>query len=244
MHVRLPVKISPCPLVETITEIRFEPSVPAQAVFGLVYRALQKSFPQVVTLPQGALPEAVFEQNPALKYQAHYRLDSQEFSLMVGPRSLAVGTRGEYPGWNTVFPKFAETLSEGLATGVARRVERFGLRFINFFEEDVFPNLHLSFSFRNAPVVGGETFFKTVLDLGEVKAALQVGKDLMLNVPFKPTRIGSIIDIDCFMASLPSGNFLDEEVSRFLDIAHQREKETFFSLLREEFLQRFNPQYE
>jgi len=231
--------------VETIAEVRFEPSVPAQAVLGLVYRPLQKSFPQVVTLPQAALPEAVFEQNPALRYQAHYRLDSKDFSLMVGPRSLAVATRGEYPGWNIVFPKFAETLSEGLATGVTQRVERFGLRFINFFDEDVFPNLHLSFSLLNAPLVGSETFFKTVLDLGEVKAVLQVGKDLTLNVPFKPSRIGSIIDIDCFMASPQSGNFMDGEVSRFLELAHQREKETFFSLIKEEFLERrFNPQYE
>jgi uncharacterized protein (TIGR04255 family) len=242
--VKLPVKISPCPLVETITEIRLEPAVPAQAVFGLVYKALQKSFPHVVTLPQAALSETVIEQNPAVKYQPHYRLDSEDFSLMIGPWSVAVGTRGEYPGWATVFPKFAETLSKALATGVAQKVERFGLRFINFFEGDVFPNLHLSFSFLGAPLQGRETFFKTVLDLGEVKAALQIGKDLALQAPFRKIEFGSIIDIDCFVPSPPASDFLDAEVSRFLQVAHQREKETFFSLLKEEFLQQFNPRYE
>jgi uncharacterized protein (TIGR04255 family) len=205
---------------------------------------VRKSFSQVVALPQAAVLEAAAEQNPALKYQPHYRLDAEGFSVMIGPRSIAVGTRGEYPGWGTVYPKFAETLHEALATGVARRVERFGLRFINFFDGDIFPNIRLSFSFLDAPLTGSETFFKTVLDLGEVKAVLQAGKDLALKVPFRPTGIGSIIDIDCFVPDPPPSKFLDDEVSRFLQTAHEREKETFFSLLKREFLQQFNPQYE
>jgi len=241
---KLPVKISPCPLVEPIAEIRFEPAVPAQAVFGLVYKPLEESFPETVALPQSALPETLFEQNPAVKYQPHYRLDSEDFSLMIGPWSVAVGTRGEYPGWATVFPTIAETLNEALATGVAKRVERFGLRFINFFEGDVFPKLHLSFAFRGAPLKGSETFFKTVLDLAEVKAVLQVGKDLALQTPFRKIGIGSLIDIDCFVPDPPHRDFLDTEVSQFLQVAHQREKETFFSLLKDEFLQQFNPKYE
>jgi uncharacterized protein (TIGR04255 family) len=242
--VKLPIKISPCPLVETVAEIRFEPEVPGQAVFGLAYQSLRKSFPQVVTLPTASLPEPAVEQNPALKYQPHYRLDAERFSVMIGPRTIAVATRGDYPGWATVFPKFAETLHEVLATGLARRVERFGLRFINFFDGNVLPNLHLTISLSGTPIIGSETFFKTVLDLGEVRAVLQVGKDLMLQVPFKPVGIGSIVDIDCFVPFPPSPKFLDEEVSRFLEVAHNREKETFFSLLREEFLQQFNPEYE
>jgi hypothetical protein len=97
----------------------------------------------------------------------------------------------------SVFPKFAETLHEALATGFVRRVERFGLRFINFFDGDVLPNLRLSFSFLDAPIAGSETFFKTVLDLGGLggglKILLQVGKDLTLNVPFRPAGIGTIM---------------------------------------------------
>jgi uncharacterized protein (TIGR04255 family) len=212
--VKVPVKISPCPLVETIAEIRFEPEVPAQAVFGLVFQPLRKNFPQVVALPQAALSEAAAQQNQALKYLPHYRLDSEGFSALIGPRGISVGTRGDYPGWGTVFPKFTETLSEAPATGVVRRVERFGLRFVNFFDGDVFPNLKLSFSFLDAPLAGKETFFKTVLDLGEVKAVLQVGKDLTLHVPFRPTGIGSIVDIDCFVPDPPGSEFLDGEVRK------------------------------
>ena len=104
--------------------------------------------------------------------------------------------------------------------------------------------MRLSFSLLDAPLAGSETYFKTVLDLGELKAVLQVGKDLTLNVPFKPARIGSIIDIDCFVPDPPGSKFLNGEISRFLQTAHEREKETFFSLLKEEFLQQFNPQYE
>lgn len=231
--------------MQTVAEVRFEPSVPAQAVLGLVYQPLQKEFPKVIPLPQAALQDAIIEQNPVLKYQAHFRLDSEDFSVMVGPRSLGVTTRGEYPGWKTVYPKFAETLSEGIATGVGKRFERFGLRFINFFQGDVLPNLRLSFSLFDAPLIGSETFLKTVLDLNDVRAILQIGKDLTLQVPFRgPAFMGSIIDIDCFVPNLPSGGLLDGELPRFLDIAHLREKETFFSLLKEEFLQQFDPKYE
>jgi hypothetical protein len=38
---KLPVSISPCPIVESVTEVRFETTVPEDAVFGLVYQALK-----------------------------------------------------------------------------------------------------------------------------------------------------------------------------------------------------------
>jgi integrase len=38
---KLPISVEPCPIVEALTEIRFEPSVSPDAVFGYAHRALQ-----------------------------------------------------------------------------------------------------------------------------------------------------------------------------------------------------------
>ena len=48
---KLPVTISPCPIVEAVAEVRFETLVPEDAIFGLVYQTLKTDFPKVETLP-------------------------------------------------------------------------------------------------------------------------------------------------------------------------------------------------
>ena len=71
---RLPKSISPCPIREAIAEVRFESNVPADAVFGIVYQALQKDFPKSEALPIVALPTLIRDATTDFVFQPHYRL--------------------------------------------------------------------------------------------------------------------------------------------------------------------------
>ncbi|HTA29241.1 MAG TPA: hypothetical protein VK731_02075, partial [Candidatus Cybelea sp.] len=53
---RLPYKISPCPIKEAVAEIRFHATVPDQAVFGIAYQALAPEFQNPEALPTSIFP--------------------------------------------------------------------------------------------------------------------------------------------------------------------------------------------
>ena len=103
--------------------------------------------------------------------------------------------------------------------------------------------LAVSFLIQDQPIQGSETFFKTVMNWGSLKTIMQIGKDLTVTgqAATQPAS-GSVIDIDCFQTPT-SQNLLNESIGRFLETAHTAEKQLFFSLLKPDFLEEFNPKY-
>jgi len=71
---KLPLKISPCPIVEALLEIRFTTVIHPDAVFGLFYNALKSDFPKVDNLPILQIPDALRATDPNLKYKPLYKI--------------------------------------------------------------------------------------------------------------------------------------------------------------------------
>jgi uncharacterized protein (TIGR04255 family) len=160
---KLPKSITPCPIAEAVVDVRFETTVPEEAVFGVVYQALKDDFPKSTPLPLASLPADVRKADPQLANQPLHRLDGEHLTVMVGAQSVTVGFRAEYPGWAAVSERFRTTLARVAQTGLIGKPQRFGLRYISFFEGDILPKLTLSVSVAGEPVDGEGTFFKTVL---------------------------------------------------------------------------------
>ena len=240
---KLPISIDPCPIVEVVAEVRFQTSLPTQAIPGVVYGAISQHFPNMVTLPAAALPEEVGKLNPSLFYQAHYRLEGDRGVVLVGPRHVGLALKSvPYPGWPSLGNGLKNTLAPIVTANFITKIERLGLRYINFFEGNVLPRLALSFIIAGAPVTALGTTFRAILDEGECKVLLQIANGMALvNVPEK---IGSIIDLDCF-AELPSiTGDLNRSFSVFIENAHTAEKRLFYRLLKPDFLQSLNPTYD
>jgi uncharacterized protein (TIGR04255 family) len=235
-----PKSISPCPIREAVAEVRFEPNVPADAVFGIVYQALKREFPKANPLPILALPTNFRNTDKDLAFQPHYRLENETAVVLIGPKVIVVGMRGDYPGWAAHSQRIKGTLSEFHRTGILARTLRFGLRYISFFAFDIYPNLLLRITVDETSLDGEETLFKTVLTRKGCKTLLQVGKGLSL--VNKPSESGSVIDIDSFVTEI-GGEFIPA-LDHFLEQAHHAEKELFFSLLRPDFLKTLNPIYD
>ena len=86
---KLPKKISPCPILEAIIEIRFSTTLPedaSEAFFGLVYQEISDEYPGIERLPILQLPEAVRNMDDSLKYQPYYRLKGDKFLINLSPR--------------------------------------------------------------------------------------------------------------------------------------------------------------
>lgn len=238
---KLPQSISPCPIAEAVVDVRFETTVPEEAVFGVIYQALRDDFPKSTPLPLVSLPADVRKADPQLANQPLHRLDGEHLTVMVGPKSVTVGSRAEYPGWATVSERFRATLARVAQTGLIGKPERFGLRYISFFEGDIFPNLTLSVTIADEPVNGEGTLFKSVLTAKDCRLLLQVGKDLKL--VGRKKMAGSVIDIDSFVQAPNAAAGFDAALAEFLETAHMAEKQLFFSLLKPEFLETLKPTY-
>ncbi|MDA1273483.1 MAG: TIGR04255 family protein, partial [Verrucomicrobia bacterium] len=160
--------------------------------------------------------------------------------VLVGPKVIAVGTRGEYPGWVTFSSHVKEIFQQFSQTGIVKQTVRLGLRYISSFPFDIFPKLQLRISVDDESWDGEETFFKTVRPNSGFKSLLQIGKGLALVE--KPAEIGSIIDIDSFTTE--TDGEISAVLEKFLESAHHSEKELFFALLKPQFLETLNPVYD
>ena len=69
---QIPKKITPCPILEAIVEIRFEPEEPDDAIFGIIYNQFKKSFPEIEKLPILQIPDQFRSKDPNLIYKPHY----------------------------------------------------------------------------------------------------------------------------------------------------------------------------
>lgn len=237
---KLPKSISPCPIREAVAEVRFDSNVPTDAVFGIAYQALKASFPKADPLPILSLPANIRNTDKDLAFQPYYQLFNETTTVLVGPKVISVGMRGEYPGWTAHSRRIKETVAQFHQTGILTRTLRFGLRYISFFGFDIDPNLRLRITVDEASLDGDATFFKTVLVGKGCRSLLQIGKgQALVNTP---GETGSVIDIDSFTTET-SGEFIPM-LERFLEEAHHAEKELFFRLLKPEFLKTLNPVYD
>ena len=236
----LPRSISPCPIVETVFEVRFDTSTPGDAVLGLVYQALREQLPKMEVLPIGTLPASMRQADPTLDYQPHHRLTGGPLAALIGPRVFALTWSGDYPGWTEFSRIVSQAFDKVKVTGLIESVERFGLRYISLFPGDVLSRMTLGLTLNGSPLVGRGTSMRTLLERPGCQCQLHIGKDMAL--AGNPSKGGTIIDIDAHLASDPQTALPD--VPAFLETAHLAEKELFFSLLKEDFLKTLNPIYD
>jgi uncharacterized protein (TIGR04255 family) len=237
---KLPKSISPCPIKEAVAEIRFDSNVPADAVFGIVYQALKKDFSEAKPLSILNLPAEIRVADKDLAFQPHYRLQNDASVVLVGPKVISVGMRGDYPGWSVQSRRIKDTMNQFNQTGIVTKVLRVGLRYISFFAFDIYPNLLLKITVGDTSLDGEETVFKTILSGKGCKSLLQIRKGVALSK--KLSEKGSVIDIDSFTPS-PAGEFANF-LEQFLEDGHQAEKDLFFRLLKPDFLKTLNPIYD
>jgi len=238
----IPKKIDNCPIVDSVVELRFKSSIFPNAVFGLIFKALQKDFSKVDKLPILQLPEQLRDSDPNFKFKAHYRLISDDgFSVQVGPDVLVIGAPTPYPGWDKFFEKIQLVIKEVFKTDVIEDVVRLGVRFINFFDLDVFEKINLDININSTSHKPKNTQLRTEIEKNGFLNTLNIANNAKQAIQNNKERNGSIIDIDTFK-EYEQVDFKKIYKSE-IETAHNSEKEIFFNLLKTEYLETFNPKY-
>lgn len=240
-NIRLPKQISPCPIKEAVVEIRFDSALPADATFGVVYNSLKTSYQQVEQLPILQIPEFVRANDSNLTFQPYYRLRSNRFALQIGPKVISLAVSEPYPGWGAYLSEIKSVFEKLRSLEFITTVSRFGIRYIDFFEDDIFKNINLSVTINGESATTDQTFIRTVIDRGKLQSLLQVGNQMSWQQADVVVKVGSVLDIDTF--TLESGNNFFENIESLLREAHDAQKVIFFGLLKPEFLATLNPVY-
>ncbi len=239
------MKIDKCPIIESVFEIRFQSVYPQEAVFGIFFQNISSVFKDanLIKLPIMQLPEAVRLSDPNLKYQAHHRLQKENQSISLGPQVLILSIQKPYMGWlkwNSFIKKVLEALT---INNVFKKIERTGLRYINVFEEEIFSIANIQINLINNVLNTQSTSLKTeIIDDDIVKIINILNK---VNIKHNNKNfIGSMLDIDIISNFSLNNNEFNDEMDSILKISHDKEKELFFNLLKDDFLESLNPHYE
>lgn len=120
------------------------------------------------------------------------------------------------------------------------KVTRFGIRYLDFFESDIFEKLKLRILLDEKQVISDSILFRVVFERDKFRSALQLSNDATMH-DHEIIRKGSLLDLDTYLAA--SNDTFFEHMTAILSDAHLVEKELFFSLLHPEFLESLNPTY-
>ena len=236
----IPKKITPCPIIDSTIELRFQTSVEPGAVFGIVYNAFKKEYPNVEKMPILNVPEQIRLVDPNLIHQPWYRLRNGGFVLAIGPRRVGLGKAGEYQGWSVFSNRLYRMVETLHGLGIADEVERVGLRYINFFDLDIFDKIKLAVSINDISVTNNETLVRVFIPGRRYKSQMHVTNKASVTTEGKKMT-GSIIDIDTYLET-DLKDFFQNSTS-IIEEGHNEEKEVFFTLPKDDFLQTLNPEY-
>lgn len=241
---QIPKKLNKCPLVDVIFEIRFNPIVPPEVVFPMIYSRISNDFGPIESLPVSQIPAQTRESDPNLEFAPLFRLRSnanKNHIIQIGPKVVIWSSSPLYSGWDNFREYVTPLLKTVIQCGVLTTIIRTGFRAVNFFEDtDIFKNkLLVKISLNDSEIRYNQTTLRTELIKDEYHSTVQVMNEAQVNLPAS-RKAGSIIDIDTFNVSHASTS---EDIIRRLDIAHDIEKEAFFSLLKDDFLKTLEPEY-
>lgn len=236
----LPKIINPCPIVEAIVEIRFDTVIVADAVFGLIYNAFKDSYPKIEKLGILQIPEAIRLKDPELMDKPHYKLSNDNFIFQIGPNAVSIISPMDYIGWEKFFDEILRSFKIIDELQIINKIKRVGLRYINFFDFDIFEKINLNIKFHDSPLQSNQTSLRSEIPAGNFINTLQIVNRAEISMK-NERKHGSIIDIDTVLNGEYDNFFKD--IKTILEDGHIKEKELFFGLLKPDLLESLNPKY-
>ncbi len=236
-----PTKITPDPIIEAVVELRYESDVPRNAILGMLFAQVKSKYPDFKNLPITTIPENIRANDPNFQFSPYYQSQSGAFNLNVGPRVIALSNTGQYVGWkDNYFPEITELLKSVKTAGIVKHFSRLGVRYVDFFEPDIFENINLSIELNEAPLDALQTTFSSIFKANDFLTKVQVVNNVKATVQ-KIEKVGSIIDTDTYYE--PQGKFDFDGLNNLIDNAHEEAVSFFFNLLKPEFIETLNPEY-
>jgi uncharacterized protein (TIGR04255 family) len=245
---RIPRRLKRDPILEAVAECRFQSERTGNAAAilpGFLYQQLRGEFPNLEALPESQIPAQVRARDSDLKYRAVYRLRGANKAILVGDQSLCVTVNEPYPGWDTFKPLVASVWRLLENSGVVGSIERISTKYTNLIEAELgtdhFALTNLGITVGQQRLSSQPTQLQSEFSEGPLVTIVQaIGQATATAGASKP-RHGLVLVVD----TIVKGPFDDfwKRFENLLEQAHSKEKQTFFELLTNETLRKYEPEY-
>jgi len=244
----LPVTLTPSPIISAVIEMRFSINLPMDAVFGAFYPLLSEDFSELKKLPILQIPSDIREKDPMLANSPYYELmnlNENILKVLIGPKVLIIAfnktEKINYPGWSKyIEEKILGIYKKVFDSNIIKSVLRFGIRYVDFFEDNIFGNINLEILQDSKNMALSEkvqisrSFFTD-----KINHNLIVSNNASVVIDNK-LKAGSIIDVDSYVEE----EFENFDYKKYLNSCHEANKKQFFSLLKKEYIDtKFNAMY-
>lgn len=243
---KIPKKITPDNLKDTIIQIIFNPAISPELVLGAFYYNCKDTYDFIGTAPgkkglklnekEGFFIESI---------EKGFFLDkNSEVKVNVTNNAIVFNCYGGYIGWEKYYAIISATITRLFEAHIIESVLRIGIRFISQFENiNLFEKLNIKLSLELPNQDLSSTQIRTEFEEDPYKVILTIINKAK-NIPVQTGRTNtpvSIVDIDVIQ-------LLDKEqspsiINSCIDNGHFKQKVTFFSLLTSSFLASLNPEY-
>ena len=235
---KLPKKISPCPIIEAIFEMRFDSELPEDAIFGVLYSKFRNKYKKVEQLPILQLPQVVRAQDQNLIYVPHYKLSSGNTIIQIGPKVFSLANVGEYVGWDEFSEQIQRAHKEVEDTKVVSNLNRVALRYINIFEDiNILTTTNFKAYLGEVKLNNEKINFSAEMPSKKSISQLKIINSAEAIISGRQIK-GSIIDIDSVVNPKDFNSFLSA-----IEYSHTEEKALFYKVLGEQFIKTLNPEY-
>ena len=241
MNEPFPTKLENMPIISAVVEIKFVSNVPNDAVFGVLYPLLSPDFPELKKLPILQVPSDIREKDPQFANAPHYELSNTANSVLkvlLGPGVLAIvfnKSESEYPGWTEYIEKEIHKIyNKVFSTGMIDKIKRFGIRYTDFFEGNIFNNTEFDIKQGDYNISSNEKI-QIIRTFEKENFMHNVVVSNNAEAVIKGTPLaGSIIDTDSYIDN-PNENFKDD-YKIYLKNGHTINKKQFFTILKKEYV--------
>jgi uncharacterized protein (TIGR04255 family) len=248
---KLPKKISPDNIREAVVEVRYISDLSFELLVGIFFAALDESYTYTNIPPRNSAisgPVVVNERNE-ITFQVGVAslFYNDKITIKLAPNMLVFSCLNKYIGWEDYRPEIEKALIQIMATNHVTKCTRVGVRYISDYAQmDLRDCTKFSFKFGLPAIESDTVAFHSEFLYNGIKVILNLNNKVpysKLNPSTKRFEIvkTSVVDIDVIADNLEVARV--EEVLKVIEDNHLKEKEIFFGMLNDEFLNSLNPQY-
>lgn len=237
------LKLHPDTIQEAILEVRFNHNELSELVVGLLagsepWQSFLKS-----RMPVSEIPIEIRENDPNLRHLPTVEFRNPEGTELYrfGSRTISCHTINGYIGWENFLPKLLAMANVIFEKIPAVKIERVGLRYINFpskADHDIggVDDLNLKIEVAGKPSGNEISLAYPLQETDEIDGLVRIMSPKFL-ANAESFKGSAVIDIDVFTKTAHTPQNLNE-IEDWLNRAHDSEKAAFFNLLTPETIEK------
>ncbi|PCJ15223.1 MAG: hypothetical protein COB02_18220 [Candidatus Cloacimonadota bacterium] len=238
--VKVPLSLKYHSIKSCVLEMRFKLKDPnsKHTMLGLLFNKIQDRFPTFEPTsinPLFSANEQQFDHIPA--FRSTHKKDSNAYILQLGAGVINITSDG-YSGWSDFYEEANYIFNHFFSLNLTTEITRIGLRYVNFFSENIIPHLTIEMKSHHLSFDNQNTELSTSFIHNSFNNNIKISNNINLRVDEKHF-VGSLIDVDTISNDeVTTKNFFEKVIKM-----HDTEKKVFFSLLKHDFIETLEPDW-